>query len=171
MGHLLPLICLSHHPLHSRLLAIEFFDYPFLKLPESLQSIFFQLVAPLGFILLELFFDYLLGLLKLLRKEGVIPSHVLSVKGEALVETPWTNPVLFDLLVNDLEQIVFPLLGVHFLLMLFDAHGHGGVKLLGQHGPACFPRLLPGLTTTPLRVIEISFAELVGRGGSLLDQL
>ena len=102
LGHLLPLICLSHHPLHSRLLAIEFFSDPFLKLPESLQSIFFQLVTPLGFILLKLFFDYLLGLLKLLRKEGVIPSHVLSVKGEALVETPWTNPVLFDLLVNDL---------------------------------------------------------------------
>jgi hypothetical protein len=81
--------------------------------------------------LLELFFDYFLGLLKLLRIEGVVPTHVLSVKGEALVKTPWTNPVLFDLLVNDLEQIVFPLLGVDFLLMLFDARRHGGLKLLG----------------------------------------
>ena len=121
--------------------------------------------------MLKLFFDYLLGLLKLLRVEGVVPTHVLSVKGEALVETPWTNPVLFDLLVNDLEQIVFPLLGVDFLLMLFDACRHGGLKLLGQHGPACLPRLLSGMTTTALRIIEISFTELIGRSGSFLDQL
>ena len=36
--------------------------------------------------------------------------------------------VLFDLLVNDLEELIFPLLGVHFLLMRFDVR-RNGVKI------------------------------------------
>ena len=68
MGHLLPLVCLPHHPLHSRLLAIELFSDSLLQLPETLQSVFFELVAPPCLVLLELLFDDLVGLLKLLSE-------------------------------------------------------------------------------------------------------